>query len=118
MLRALRLLFLVVLAGVLVALALANRDVVTLRVLPSEAGDFLGFGWSVQLPLFLVIFAGMMLGLMIGFLWEWLRESRIRTAATQATRKAASLERELDRLKEKTEGPKDDVLALLDKPRG
>lgn len=118
MIRVLRLLFLAALALALVALAMANRDIVTLRLLPPEAAEFLGLSWALQLPLFLVIFAGIVLGLLIGFLWEWLREYRLRATATQATRRAASLERELGRLKEKTEGPKDDVLALLDKPRG
>ena len=117
MIKALRLLFLAVLAVVLIALALANGEIVTLRVLPPEAGAFMGFSWSVQLPLYLVIFAGILIGLLIGFVWEWLRERRIRVGHAQATRKAAHLEREVDRLKTKAEGPKDDVLALLDAPK-
>ncbi|MDD8022222.1 MAG: LapA family protein [Paracoccaceae bacterium] len=112
--KLLRLAFLGVLALVLIALALANRDLVTLRALPPEAGDFLGFSWTVQLPMFLVIFAGILLGLLIGFVWEWLREHKIRSHAVKVTRKAATLEREVDRLKAKSEGPKDEVLALLD----
>lgn len=116
MFRLLRLAFLGLLALVLIALALANREIVTLRVLPPEAGEFLGFSWAVQMPLFLVIFAGILIGLLIGFVWEWMREYRIRSTAAQATRKAAHLEREVDRLKAKSEGPKDEILALLDKP--
>lgn len=117
MIKALRLLFLAALAVVLIALALANGEIVTLRALPPEAGDFLGFSWSVHLPLYLVIFAGILVGLLIGFVWEWLRERRIRVGHAQATRKAAHLEREVDRLKTKAEGPKDEVLALLDAPK-
>lgn len=117
MIRLLRYLFLAVLALVLIALALANRDAVALRVLPPEAGDFLGFSWTVQLPLFLVIFAGILVGLLIGFVWEWMREHKLRSGATKALRKAATLEREVDRLKAKAEpAPKDEVLALLEKP--
>ena len=116
MIRLLRYLFLAVLALVLIALALANRDAVALRVLPPEAGDFLGFSWTVQLPLFLVIFAGILLGLLIGFVWEWLREHKIRSTATRATRKATRLEGEVERLRERAQGPKDEVLALLEKP--
>lgn len=118
MIRALRLLFLLALAIVLVTLALSNRDIVTLRLLPVEAETYLGLNWVMQVPLFLVIFAGMLLGLFIGFVWEWLREFRFRSTAKKATRQAATLQRELGRLKEKTHGPKDEVLALLDKPRG
>lgn len=116
MIKALRLLFLAALAVVLIALALANGEIVTLRALPPEAGDFLGFSWSVQLPLYLVIFAGILIGLLIGFVWEWLREHKIRSHAVKVSRKAAHLEREVDRLKTKAEGPKDEVLALLEAP--
>lgn len=117
MFRVLRLLFLAALAVVMIALALANRDIVTLRVLPPEVAAFLGLDWAMQVPLFLVILAGVLLGLLIGFVWEWLREYRIRSTGAKATRKAAHLEREVDRLKARTEGPKDDVLALIDKPK-
>jgi len=116
MLRALRWGFLTVLALVLVALALANRGLVTLRLLPDEAGRFLGMQWSLELPLFLVIFAGILLGLLIGFVWEWLREARLRSAASQTAREKARLERELARLDNGVSGQKDDVLALLEQP--
>ena len=70
MLRFLRLLFLAVLAIVLVAVASANRQIVNLRLLPEEMDSFMGFGWSVDVPLFLAIFAGIIAGLAIGFVWE------------------------------------------------
>lgn len=114
MIRALRLLFLAVMAVGLIALALANRDIVTLRALPPEAGDFLGFSWSVQVPLFAVVFAGILLGLLVGFVWEWLREHKVRRVASTSSRKVQHLEREVDRLKAKAAGPQDDVLALMD----
>lgn len=117
MLRTLRWVFLAVLALVLVTLALANRDAVTLRLLPQEAGGFLGLNWSLELPLFLVIFSGILLGLLIGFFWEWLREARLRSAAGQTAREKMRLERELARL-QANDAPthKDDVLALLEQP--
>ncbi len=114
MLRALRLLFLAAIALGLITLALANREIVTLHLLPSEAAGFIGFDWSVQVPLFAVGFAGALIGLMIGFVWEWLREHQIRKTATTASRKVQHLEREMDRLKAK-DAPKDEVLALLEK---
>lgn len=114
MIRALRYLSLAVLALGLIALALSNRGMVELRALPPEAGDFLGFAWAVQVPLFLVIFAAILLGLFIGFVWEWLREHRIRSDAARTRREAARLSREVSRLRQDKAGPKDDVLALLD----
>ena len=114
MFRALRLLVIAVLAVGLIALAMANRDIVTLRALPPEAGDFLGFSWSVQVPLFAVGFAGMLVGLFIGFVWEWMREYKIRRTASKSSREVVQLKTEVNRLKAKAEGQKDDVLALMD----
>lgn len=114
MLRMLRLLFLAVLGIALVAVASANRDFVTLRLLPEELDSFLGFGWSVDLPLFVAIFAGIVAGLGIGFVWEWFREAKHRAAASQHKREAGRLEREVSRLKAQKPEPEDEVLALLE----
>lgn len=114
MLRAIRYLFLALLALALIILALANRDIVTLRLLPADAGQFLGLNWTLRMPLFLVIAAGIILGLLIGFVWEWIREARQRRHGRRAHRKAARLEHELDRLKVKPDDPEDEVLALLE----
>ena len=74
-----------------------------------------GLHWSVQVPLFIVLFGGAAAGLAIGFLWEWLREHKHRANAAAHAREVARLEREVAR----TAPPaaKDDVLALLDPPR-
>ena len=114
MFRALRLIFLAALAVVLISLALANRDIVTLRALPPNAADFLGVSWSIDVPLFAVVFAGILLGLLVGFVWEWMREYKLRQTASTASRKVQHLERAVSRLKAKSEGPKDEVLALMD----
>ena len=112
--RYIRYLFLGLLAVALIAVALANRDIVTLRLLPEALAQLVGVERSVRLPLFLVIFAGILGGLAIGFVWEWAREMRIRGEAQRRAREVRKLEREVDRLKgEKYEG-QDDVLALLD----
>lgn len=113
MMRILRLALLGALAILLVALALANRGAVTLRLLPDEAGRFLGLGWSVDLPLFLVIALGVLVGLAIGFVWEWARESRHRSAASRNAREAARLRGEVSRMSGGN-AQKDDVLALLE----
>ena len=117
MIRVLNYIFLGVVGLGLLVLALANRGMVTLRLLPEEMGAFLGLTWAIQLPLFLVVFGGVVLGLLVGFVWEWLREHKHRAAAAEAKRKAAKLEREVSRLKVKQDEPEDDVLALLEQPR-
>ncbi|KAJ55928.1 phosphoribosylanthranilate isomerase [Actibacterium mucosum KCTC 23349] len=113
MFRYLRYLIWGLLALVLVVVALANRGPVTLNLLPAEMATFAGFNLSLQLPLFLVVLAAVVVGLLVGFGWEGLREMRIRGQRNRAQRDAASLKREVDRLKG---SPKqaDDVLALLE----
>lgn len=114
MLRFLRFLFLALLAIALVAVASANLQVVTLRLLPAEMDTFLGVSWSIEVPLFLAIFAGIVAGLGIGFVWEWFREAKHRAAATEHRREAGRLEREVKRLKDARAEPEDEVLAILE----
>lgn len=112
--RLVRVAFLVVLAAVLVVLALANRGPVMLRLLPENMAAFVPVPTSVTLPLFLVIFAAILLGLLIGFVWEWLREHRYRAEARRQRRTADELKREMRVLKGRGQRDKDDVLALLE----
>jgi membrane protein DedA with SNARE-associated domain len=51
----------------LIAVALANRGIVRLTLLPDALGELIGFNVQMQVPLFVVIFLGVTLGLLIGF---------------------------------------------------
>ena len=112
--RYIRYAFLLALTVVLVSVALANRGMVTLQLLPSGLADMAGMNRSIQLPLFIVIFGGIIAGLLIGFVWEWLREHKHRAAAAQRGAEVKKLERELRRTKAERDKDKDEVLALLD----
>jgi uncharacterized membrane protein YciS (DUF1049 family) len=114
--RFIRLIFVAVLALVLVAVALANRQVVTLSAFPANFGQFLGGTWSVGLPLFLVIFVAFALGMLAGLLWEWMRESKIRRTSRARNRQVVQLENEVGQLRENHAAPRDDVLAILEQP--
>lgn len=115
MFRYLRYLVIFVLAVSLLTVALANRTPVTLNALPDGLSALVGLRWSIELPLFLVILGGIVAGIMIGFLWEWLREHKHRSTATTKAREVARLERELAVLQDsRTVGQQDDVLALLE----
>jgi uncharacterized integral membrane protein len=116
MLRFLRYLFLIVTGGVLLVLALANRAPVTVRWLPEDMATLMGRTAAVELPIFVVILGAVAAGVLIGFVWEWFREARIRAEAKGKTREVARLERELAVLKDSTSvPPQDEVLALLEK---
>lgn len=98
----------------LVLIALANRGVVTLRVLPDELAGFAALNPTYDVPLFVVIYGGILMGLIVGFIWEWIREAGERKAAARQTRELASLRAEVKRLKGERNKGKDEVLALLD----
>jgi putative membrane protein len=116
MIRYLRLIFLALVGVGLLTVALANRAPVSVRLLPEDLAALTGLTWRMDLPLFLVIFAGIILGVLIGFVWEWFREHSHRATASQKSRDVTRLERELAVLKDSTSVPaRDDVLALLEK---
>ncbi len=115
--RYLRYAFMLTLAICLIAVALANRQDVNLTLLPEGVARIVGVNQQVALPLFLVIFGGILAGLMIGFVWEWLREYKHRAEATAKRAEAARLDRELTRMRRKTGEGRDDVLALLEDGR-
>lgn len=103
-----------VFAVALIVIALANRDLVTVQVLPPELSGLAASNPSYEMPLFLVMFLGVLAGLVIGFIWEWIREAKERAAAARQVREMERLRAEVKRLKgEKHEG-KDEVLALLE----
>jgi putative membrane protein len=120
MIRFIRTVLLAAMATVLLIVAFANLEIVTVRFLPSPIGAALGMDRTFQVPLFLVILLAMLSGIALGFVWEWRREAKHRSAATQHRREAARLEREVSRLRQSADEDQDEVLALLeaaDRPR-
>ena len=113
--RYIRYAFLIVLAVTLVTVALANRASVTLHLLPGELAGFVPLPNTLDLPLFVIIFGGIVAGLLIGFVWEWFREHKGRAEGARARRDVKNLEREVTRLKGNTADDKDEILALLEK---
>ncbi len=114
MIRYLRYVLLAALAIVLLTVALANRSMVTLKALPDDIASFAGFGWQLDLPLYAVIFASIIAGVLIGFVSEWFREHKHRAVASTKSREVAQLERELAVMRDTKPAQQDDVLALLD----
>lgn len=99
----------------LVTVGMANRQIVTLRAMPEAFANALGLSPDIQLPLFMVIFIGVGFGLLIGFLWEWVREYRIRSDARSKSREVEALKRQIEVLKDEKHQGKDEIVALLDK---
>ena len=112
--RLIRTIFLFCLAILLFLLSLANNGKVTLYFLPENLSYFLGIKFALNIPLFLVFFSGIFIGLVIGFLWEWLREYKFRVEANNYQKRLSKAEIELSELHAR-ESKKDDVLTLLEK---
>ncbi|HIP24570.1 MAG TPA: DUF1049 domain-containing protein [Rhodobacteraceae bacterium] len=95
----------------LVLLALANREAVLVSALP-EGLPYAG-AFSIEVPLFVIIFAAIGVGLLLGYLLEYFREHKYRRQAAVKNREAAVLSAELAKLKKSNGSDEDDVLALL-----
>ncbi|WP_172293013.1 lipopolysaccharide assembly LapA domain-containing protein [Pseudoruegeria sp. HB172150] len=112
--RYIRYAILAVIAVCLITVALANRELVTLHLLPADLAELIGFSADVTLPLFLVILGGVIAGVLLGFIWEWMREHKHRAEATRQRREKEKLAREVSKIKTSNPGADDDVLALLE----
>ncbi|TFL18734.1 lipopolysaccharide assembly protein LapA domain-containing protein [Jannaschia formosa] len=111
-----RYVFLGLLGLILVTLMLANRQIVSLKLIPDELGVTPVVAGGISMPLFLVIFLAIALGLLIGFTWEWLREHKHRAEARSQRAQKERLEKELAKTRARS-APEDDVLALVERPR-
>jgi putative membrane protein len=109
--RTLKLILLCLILLLIVVLALANRGPVTLHVLPEGMARVMPL--SIEVPLFVVSLVSIGVGMVIGYLLEWLREHKHRRRASLKAREAAQAQREVDRLRKETGRPEDDVLAIL-----
>ena len=114
LMRYIRYMFLAVIGLALIIVALANRELVTLRLMPEELAGVFGLSGSLSVPSFLVIFAGIVVGLLIGFAWEWMREFKYRHDLSKKGKEVHRLEREVKVLKAKAGENTDDVLALIE----
>jgi len=115
--RYLRYLWLASVAFVFVILALANRGSVTLSTLPDGLAQIPGMGvlaHSIDVPLFAVLFGGVVLGLVLGLIWEWFREHKQRAEAKANRKERDQLAREVQALKGDANRGRDEVLALLE----
>ena len=112
--RYIRYVCIAVFAIALIAVALANRGSVTLKVLPDEVAGLFAVAPTLSLPLFLVIVGGIVIGLLVGFVWEWMREHAVRAENANNAREVRRLTREIKRLKDEKNEGKDEIFALLD----
>ena len=112
--RTIRIFFVVILAIVLILVAAANRAPVTVGLLPETIAAFTGRAWTLTMPAFVALFLAMVFGVLVGLVWEWLREAHQRAESKTRAHDLARLQREVGDLRRTHAAPKDEVLAILD----
>ena len=84
-----------------------------IRVLPSELEGFFGGGMIFSIPVFVLFLCGVIFGLFVGFVWEWIREMKHRSASSRKSKELAKVENELSQLKRESGQNEDEILLLL-----
>jgi uncharacterized integral membrane protein len=87
---------LVPLAVIIIAFAVANRQIVAVSLDPFSAEDPAA---SLTLPLFALVIVLLVLGVLIGGIAAWLRQSKWRRTARRLEREIADLHIEIEALK-------------------
>lgn len=109
--------FLAVIAVVLITVLFANRQIVELTILPQTLEGFIGLNsivGPIALPLYAVVLGGIGVGLVLGFIWEWLREHKHRREASQGRETKATMQKEVKKLKAERNAGKDPVLVMVE----
>ena len=114
MARYIRVIFLTCLSIIILTLAVANREFVDIRILPSELEGFFGGGMIFSIPIFVLFLCGVIFGLLVGFVWEWIREMKHRSASSRKSKELAKVENELSQLKRESGHNEDEIMLLLD----
>ena len=84
-----------------------------IRLLPSELEGLFGGGMIFSIPIFVLFLCGVVFGLFVGFVWEWIREMKHRSASSRKSKELAKVENELSQLKRESGQNEDEVLLLL-----
>ena len=84
------------LAAVIIAFAVANRQIVTVSLDPFSAEHPAA---SLTLPLFALVIVMLLFGVLIGGIAAWLRQSKWRRTARRLEREIADLHIEIEALK-------------------
>lgn len=111
--RFIKLLILAIILIGIVLVAVANREFVTFQLLPEPLVPLVNFPTEISLPLFVILLLAVGVGLLLGYILEWLRERKHRKVVGQSKREVSRLESEVANLRKKTGEGQDDVLALL-----
>jgi len=106
-------LVLIPLAVIIVMFAVANREVITVSFDPFDA---VHPAYALKLPLYALIFALVAVGVVVGGIAAWLRQSRWRMRARHAEAEARDLRNRLDAAPPRRAGPAPETRQLAVPP--
>lgn len=106
--RLFSLLILVPVGVVLIAVAVSNRQNVTIAVPPYLEDAPL---YAFTIPLFVVLFAVLLIGMIVGSLATWFRQSHYRREARSKRAEVTELTKEIDTQKQRVEELQETVSA-------
>jgi uncharacterized integral membrane protein len=89
--------FTIPLAIILIALSVANRGPVNVTIDPFNPGNQ---DLSFSVPLFAIVLAALMIGVLLGGFLTWLNQGKHRTRAKLETSRADAIKREADAIKQ------------------
>lgn len=95
------------LAIILIALAVANRELVAFTIDPFNPGNP---ALTLTLPLFIYLFLALVAGMIIGSVATWVRQGRYRKLARQRSMEAESLRQAVKREPAPPQGAGHDAL--------
>ena len=98
---------------VLIFLALSNRAQISISLLPPELNYF-ETNLTINLPIFMIFFLGLIVGTIIGFFWEWLRGHAQRSKASINSRELKKANEKIKQLKSLKYEGSDDLISILD----
>ena len=90
------------LAAVIIAFAVANRQSVTVSFDPFSSASP---AYAATLPLFAVLFAVLILGVLIGGIAAWIRQGKWRRAARRLDGEVRGLHQEMDAIRRRFGAP-------------
>lgn len=96
---------------VFLTISFYNQQVVTIVLLPDIVPYFGEL--KLDLPLFLIVYSALFIGIACGYVIENLRQMKFRRQASRATKELKKKDAEVSQLKKKYGDEDDEVLALL-----
>lgn len=106
-------LILIPLAILIVTFAVANRQAITVSFDPFDSAQP---AYAATLPLFVVIFAALILGVLIGGVAAWLRQGKWRRAVRKLEAETRELHGELDSIRRRFGTPEQAALPARAEP--